>query len=81
MPCSKWLNLNLRMLFNSEKRQETYVNVQPRGKGGVTLESFSRQWANKKYVHIGCSWLGNPDLDLEIQILDFAIKHEINNKL
>ena len=77
MPHSKWSNLNLGMLFNSEKRQEIYVKCSTQGKGDVTLESFSRQWANKKYVHFGCVWLGNPDLDLEIWILDFAIKCEI----
>ena len=81
MPRSKWSdswsNLNLGMLFNSEKRQETYVEFSTQGEGGCNSGTLFQ--TNKKYVHIGCIWLGNPDLDFEIQILDFAIKCESKN--
>ena len=53
------------------------LNFQPRGKGDVTVEPFSRQTKNT-YTLVAFDWVIQ-DLDFEIRILDFAIKCESKN--
>ena len=48
----------------------------------TTAIAFSRKNGAGSRVHyLGCARLGNPDLDFEIQISDFAIESEIRKRI